>query len=285
MNDNGGINVKYKKQLFIDNVNYLVKYECEPEITIILINGEEYFLIAYKEFIDLTLPSDEVIKLSRIEELFNYIDMNDVTEIKDCIDHQFPIEVQSILADNKLWIDGELPKDVFKKYEKHFSIYKWIMVLSTIVLFVYTLITVSNANKFDLPVIIACSVFVFSVIIIMLGITLFEKKRNEIIKKYYGIVLEEDKLIAKQLLEEIDVLDNEYDFFDKFKFDGEKVVVEQCLKLVVKGKKVYKGLSYIIFDINNEIKNNNIDNKYSDIKYNKYIESFCNLIERNNVDI
>ena len=277
--------MKYNKQLFIDNINYLVKYDCEPEITIILISGEEYFLIAYKEFIDLTLPSDEVIKLSRIEELFNYIDMNDVTEIKDCIDHQFPIEVQSILADNKLWIDGELPKDVFKKYEKHFSIYKWIMVLSTIVLFAYTLITVSNATKFDLPVIIACSVFVFSVIIIMSGIALFEKKRNEIIKKYYGIVLEEDKLIAKQFLEEIDVLDNEYDFFDKFKFDEEEVVVKQCLKLVVKGKKVYKGLSDIIFDINNEIKNNNIDNKYSDIKYNKYIENFCNLIERNNVDI
>lgn len=52
-----------------------------------------------------------------------------------------------------------------------------------------------------------------------------------------------------------------------------------------KRKKVYKGLSDIIFDINNEIKNNNIDNKYSDTKYNKYIENFCNLIERNNVDI
>lgn len=277
--------MKYKKQLFIDNINYLVKYNYEPEITITLKNDKKIFLIAYKEWIDVTLPSDEVIKLSRIEELFNYIDINEVLEIYDDIDHRFPIETQSIIVDNELWIDGELPKDVFKKYEKHFSIYKWIMVLSTIVLFAYTLITVSNANKFDLPVIIACSVFVFSVIIIMSGIILFEKKRNEIIKKYYGIVLEEDKLIAKQLLEEIDVLDNEYDFYDKFKFDEEKVVVEQCLKLVVKGKKVYKGLSDIIFDINNEIKNNNIDNKYSDIKYNKYIENFCNLIERNNVDI
>lgn len=277
--------MKYNKQLFIDNINYLIKYNYEPEITIILKNDKKIFLIAYKEWIDLTLPSDEVIKLSRIEELFNYIDINEVVEIYDAIDHRFPIETQSIIVDNELWIDGELPKDVFKKYEKHFSIYKWIMVLSTIVLFAYTLITVSNANKFDLPVIIACSVFVFSVIIIMLGITLFEKKRNEIIKKYYGIVLEEDKIIAKQLLEEIDVLDNEYDFYDKFKFDEEKVVVKQCLKLVVKGKKVYKGLSDIIFDINNEIKNNNIDNKYSDIKYNKYIENFCNLIERNNVDI
>ena len=106
--------MKYNKQLFIDNVNYLVKYECEPEITIILINGEEYFLIAYKEFIELTLPSDEVIKLSRIEELFNYIDINEVVEIYDGIDHQFSIETQSIIVDNKLWIDGELRKDVFK---------------------------------------------------------------------------------------------------------------------------------------------------------------------------
>ena len=277
--------MKYKKQLFIDNVNYLVKYECEPEITIILINGEEYFLIAYKEFIDLTLPSNEVIKLSRIEELFNYIDMNDVAEIKDCIDHQFPIEVQSILADNKLWIDGELPKDVFKKYEKHFSIYKWIMVLSTIVLLAYTLITVSNADKFDLPVIIACSVFVFSVIIIMLGITLFEKKRNKIIKKYYGVVSFEDKVIAKQLLSNIDAIDNEYDFFIKFHFDEEYSVIKLCLNLIIKGKKVYKGLSDIIFMINDEIKTNNADNKYSDVKYNKYIEDCCSLIERNIVEI
>ena len=277
--------MKYNKQLFIDNINYLVKYNYEPELTITLKNDKKIFLIAYKEWIDLTLPSDEVIKLSRIEELFNYIDINEVVEIYDGIDHQFSIETQSIIVDNKLWIDGELRKDVFKKYKKQFAIYQCTMILYVIGLLIYVVATVLNANKFDLPVIIACSVFVISIILGMLGLTLFEIKRKKIIKKYYGIVLEEDKLIAKQLLEEIDVLDNEYDFFDKFKFDEEEVVVEQCLKLVVKGKKVYKGLSDIIFDINNEIKNNNIDNKYSDIKYNKYIEDFCNLIERNNVDI
>lgn len=141
--------MKYKKQLFIDNVNYLVKYECEPEITIILINGEEYFLIAYKEFIDLTLPSDEVIKLSRIEELFNYIDINEVVEIYDDIDHRFPIETQSIIVDNELWIDGELPKDVFKKYKKHFSVYQCTMILYVIGLLIYVVATVLNANKLD----------------------------------------------------------------------------------------------------------------------------------------
>lgn len=277
--------MKYNKKLFIDNINYLVKYDYEPEITIILKNDKKIFVIAYKEWIDLTLPSDEVIKLSRIEELFNYIDINEVVEIYDAIDHRFPVETQSIIVDNELWIDGELPNDVFKKYKKHFSVYQCTMILYVIGLLIYVVATVLNANKFDLPVIIACSVFVISIILGMLGITLFEIKRKKIIKKYYGIVLEEDKLIAKHLLEEIDVLDNEYDFYDKFKFDEEEVVVKQCLKLVVKGKKVYKGLSDIIFDINNEIKNNNIDNKYSDIKYNKYIENFCNLIERNNVDI
>lgn len=277
--------MKYNKQLFINNINYLVKYGCEPEITIILKNDKKIFLIAYKEWIDLTLPSDEVIKLSRIEELFNYIDINEILEIYDDIDHRFPIETQSIIVDNELWIDGELPKDVFKKYKKHFSIYQCTMILYVIGLLIYFVVTVLNANKFDLAVIIACSVFVISIILGMLGIALFEIKRKKIIKKYYGIVLEEDKLIAKQLLEEIDVLDNEYDFYNKFKLDEEEVVVEQCLKLVVKGKKVYKGLSDVIFAINKEIKTNNENNKYSDIKYNMYIEDFCNLVERNNVDI
>lgn len=114
------------------------------------------------------------------------------------------------------------------------------MILYVIGLLIYFVATVLNVNKFDLPVIIACYVFAISIILGMLGITLFEIKRKKIIKKYYGIVLEEDKLIARQLLEEIDVLDNEYDFFDKFKFDEEEVVVKQCLKLVVKGKKYTK---------------------------------------------
>ena len=58
--------MKYNKQLFIDNINYLVKYDYEPELTITLKNYKNIFLIAYKEWIDLTLPSDEVIKLSII---------------------------------------------------------------------------------------------------------------------------------------------------------------------------------------------------------------------------
>ena len=110
--------MKYDKQIFIGNINLLVKYNYEPEITIILKNNEKIFLIAYKEYIDLTLPSNEIITLKSINELFNYIDINDVAEIQDDIDHQFPIETQSIVVDNELWIDGKLLRDVFKKYKK-----------------------------------------------------------------------------------------------------------------------------------------------------------------------
>ncbi len=277
--------MKYNKQLFINNINCLVKYGCEPEITIILKNEEKIFLIAYKEWIDLTLPSDEIIKLSRIEEIFNYIDTNDIVEIYDGIDHRFPVETQSIIVDNKLWIDGKLPEDVFKKYKKHFSIYCGIMILYVIILLIYLISTTLKADKFNITVIVACSIFIISIIAFIVGASLFEAKRKKIIEKYYGVVSEEDKLIAKQLLEEIDILNNEYDFFALFHFDEEYSVVKQCLKLIIKGQKIYKDLSDVIFAINTEIKTNNVNNKYSDIKYNKYIEDFCNLVERNNVDI
>ena len=276
--------MNYNKQLFIDNINYLVKYNYEPEITIILKNDKKIFLIAYKEWIDLTLPSDEVIKLSRIEELFNYIDINEVVEIYDDIDHRFPIETQSIIVDNELWIDGELPKDVFKKYKKHFSIYQCIMIVLNMSILIYMIITFWRKDEFDLFSIVY-SLFILVIIIFILGTIVFENKRKKIIKKYYGAVSEEDKLTAKKLLEEIDILNNDYDFFNKFHFDEEYSVIKQCLNLIIKGKKIHKSLSNIIFNINNEIKNNNEDNKYSDIKYNKYIEDCCNLIERNNVEI
>lgn len=262
-----------------------MQYDCEPEITIILKNEKKIFFIAYKEWIDLTLHTNEEIKLSKIEELFNYINMNDVIEIQDDIDHQFPIETQSIIVDNKLWIDDELPKDVFKKFRKHFSIYQGTMILYIIALLIYVIATVLHADNFDLPVIIACSLFGISIIVCMLGIALLDAKRKKIIQKYYGVVSEEDKLIAKQLLEEIDILDNAYDFFDLFRFDEEYSVIEQCLKLIIKGQKVYKSFSNIIFVIHNEITMNHFDNKYNDLKYNKYIEDFCNLMKRNNVDI
>ena len=86
--------MKYNKLLIIDNINYLVKYNYEPEITIILNNNQEIFLIAYQEFIDITLPNNESVKLSKIDELFNYIDVIDIKNINGSIDFLFPVQKQ-----------------------------------------------------------------------------------------------------------------------------------------------------------------------------------------------
>ena len=59
--------MKYNKQLFIDNINYLVKYDYEPEITITLKNDKKIFLIAYKEWIDLADKCDECAGVEEIK--------------------------------------------------------------------------------------------------------------------------------------------------------------------------------------------------------------------------
>ena len=54
--------MKYEKDLFIENLKYLISYNCEPEITLKLSNNDSVFLIAYKEFIELTTSNGNNIK-------------------------------------------------------------------------------------------------------------------------------------------------------------------------------------------------------------------------------
>ena len=63
--------MKYNKDLFINNIKYLTSYDYEPEITIKLNNGSTAFIIAYKDFIDITIDNKETIKLWKIEDVFN----------------------------------------------------------------------------------------------------------------------------------------------------------------------------------------------------------------------
>ena len=119
------VNLKYNKQLIIDNINYLIKYNYEPEITIILNNNQEIFLIVHKDLIDITLPNNESVKLSKIDDLFHYIDVIDIKNITGGIDFLFPIQKQSVIKDNELWIDALLPTDAFKKYNK--QVWKFIL--------------------------------------------------------------------------------------------------------------------------------------------------------------
>ena len=278
--------MKYNKDLFINNVKYLISYDYEPEITIRLKDDSSVFVIAYKDFVDITIGNDETIKLEKIEDVFNYIDFDSIVEIEGGIDYEFPIETQSIVVDGELWIDAVSPKQVINKYKKQIAVFGITYLIGILLVFAYFLITILNCETFATSAIIACLVFVGSIGIIFGFFALFDVKRNKLLKKYYGIVSEEDKAIAKGLLENIKIVDNnEYDFFDLFHYDTNDLKVKQSLKLLIKGKKVYIGAYDPIKTIEQELLTNNADNKYNDIEFNNYIIELVKLLERNLCDI
>jgi hypothetical protein len=278
--------MKYNKDLFINNVKYLTSYNYEPEITIRLKDDISVFVIAYKDFVDITIGNDETIKLGKIEDVFNLIGFDSIVEIEGYIDFEFPVESQSIVVDGELWIDAVSPKQVINKYKKQHTVFRLIMIVYLMILLKYFIITISKCETFDISAIIACLVFVGSIGIIFGFFTLFDVKRNKLLKKYYGTVSEEDKSIAIELLDKIKVVDNnEYDFFDLFHYDTDDLMIEQSLKLLIKGKKVYIGTYNPIKTIEQELLTNNADNKYNDMEFNNYIFELVKLLERNLCDI
>ena len=278
--------MKYNKDLFINNVKYLISYDYEPEITMRLKDDSSVFVIAYKDFIDITIGNDETIKLEKIEDVFNYIDFDSIVEIEGDIDFEFPVKVQSIVHNGDLWIDADSPKQVINKYKKQIAVFSITYLIGVLLVFAYFLITILNCETFDTSAIIACSVFGGSIGIIMIFFSVFDIRRSKLLKKYYGTVSEEDKTIAKGLLENIKIVDNnEYDFFDLFHYDTDDLMVKQSLKLLIKGKKVYIGAYDPIKTIEQELLTNNTNNKYNDIEFNNYIIELVKLLERNLCDI
>ncbi len=278
--------MKYNKDLFIDNVKYLTSYNYEPEITIKLKDDNSVFIIAYKDFTDITIGNDETIKLEKIEDVFNYIDFDSIVEIEGDIDFEFPVKVQSIVHNGDLWIDPVSPKQAINKYKKTNNLFRNISLFCMLITFPYFIITILNRESFDKSVIIACSGAGISVVLLMIILTIFDIKRNKLLKKYYGTVSEEDKSIAIELLDKIKVVDNnDYDFFYLLHCDTDDLMIEQSLKLLINGKKVYIGIYDPIKITEQEIINNNADNKYNDIEFNNYIFELVKLLERNLCDI
>ena len=278
--------MKYNKDLFINNVKYLISYDYEPEITIKLNDDSSVFIIAYKDFTDITIGNDETIKLEKIEDVFNLIDFDSILEIEGDIDYGFPIETQSIVVDGELWIDADSPKKVISRFKKELLIFRIILVTVVMIAFACLLIIITRNESFDLEDIIVCSTFGGITVLSMIFFTIYDIRRNKLLKKYYGTVSEEDKIIAKELLDKIKIVDNnKYDFFDLFHYDTDDLMVKQALELLIKGKKVYVGIYDPIKIFEQELINNNADNKYNDMEYNNYIFELIKLLERNLCDI
>ncbi len=110
--------MKYSKDLFVDNVRQLIFYDHEPEISIHLKNGNRFFVVAYKNYVELTKDTqDTLIRLDSIEEIFSHFAFDDVDTIEGDIDFEFPLSSQSVVADGNLWINAVSPKEN-KKFPK-----------------------------------------------------------------------------------------------------------------------------------------------------------------------
>lgn len=94
-----------KKEIFIFNVNYMISYDCEPEIELTDEFNNKYFLVAYKTFIDFYNEKNEYLKLNNIREIFDHIS-HKIIEYGDSDEYGKNIKAKSIVIDGKLWFEG-----------------------------------------------------------------------------------------------------------------------------------------------------------------------------------
>ena len=183
-----------------------------------------------------------------------------------------------ILMDNK--------QTEINKFKRQHRLFRGLFVIFLISLFVCLVVTILNSPTFNATVIIACSIFIGSVLVGLLILIVFDHKRDSIIKKYYGTVSKEDRERAKNLLSKILIVDkNEYDFYDVLRMDEQAEIIATVLKLMTNVKKVYVGLYEPIKDIEQELINSKDSNQYNDIEYNNFIFELIPLLENNLCDI
>lgn len=79
--------VIYNKEIFINNVKYINSYGVDEEISLFDKNGDEYFIIACKDFVEFYDKDDNYLKLNNIDDLFEFINIDDIVEISGAIDY------------------------------------------------------------------------------------------------------------------------------------------------------------------------------------------------------
>lgn len=280
--------MRYRKELFVDNVQRLIRYGYEPEISIILKNGNEVFIVAYEHSVDLTDASKNLLRLNTIEDIFLHIEFDDIEQIEGDIDFEFPLSSQSVVVNGKLWINVISPKETVLKYRKQRLTFSAISVLCSIAVLAYFVITILTCKDFDIYVIIACAVFIGYVVITMILLTLLETKGIKLMKQYYGIVTEADQQKAKELLENISTIaENEYDLYSPPLLieDINDLNIPMMLKQLIKGRKITIEQYEPVRVIQQELTDNKETKQYHDEVFNAYIHELKLLLENNVCDL
>lgn len=276
------MNRKVNKDLFINNINYLMKYDYELEFTIVTncVQFNEYFIVLYKDYIEIN-NNDKRYVVKDVYELLDYIDYNTIAKIDSSLDFNFPFEKQSIIVDGKLWFNPTTPTKELKKFNKTYNVIKLVYVIGIILNSLYTVLLLiqellaEDNNKYNLLIWLTPIV---SIIILYRLISFFDERKDKIIKTYYGVVSDEDKLKAKKLYDNINIIkENKYNISRILKFSNSKEIIEFVLERISNENKVH------IYYYNNirKIKELIQNEKYNDEIYNNYIYELCELLENN----
>lgn len=270
--------MKLDKELFLSNLKYLTSHGCEPELTIRLKNQQTVFIVAYEDFLDLSIGDNRDMTIEKPEDIFHYIHFEDIVEIEgEGIDFTFPVQSQSILVDGELWFSVLPPKEKIIRYEKLFFLFRCLTLVCFFSLFAFLVVNLKalDATKMIVLLFGAVAVVVLFAVALLL-------RRNSIVSKYYGKVSDEDREKAKELLRQIHVVEqNEYDFHSIFHFDTEDLSIPLILKDLAKSKKIPIHLYHPIKCIEKEIRNNSESDIYGDKEMNAFVFALVDLLERN----
>lgn len=167
----------------------------------------------------------------------------------------------------------------FKKIKKNFCV---ISIILLFIVFVFFLVTTccKPVNTLD---IVAISLFFGYAIFLIIAFAFLDKKRIALIKKYYGVVTQEDRYIAKQLLQEKKIINEYKGLVDKYEIENFDKILVILLKQLQKGHKVNTEPVYIFMDLFNAILKDNKEILNNEIQ--QFLTNAFDLFKRNLCDL
>lgn len=173
-----------------------------------------------------------------------------------------------------------------QKYKKARLIFQIAGFVSAIAILAYLLVVVLTNSEFNTDCIVAVSILGGYTLAMIICFVVFDKRRRQLVEKYFGKVSDEDVEKSKVLLGQVDVfMRGEYSFLTDGQFDLDEKTLKYCLKQISKGHKIYLPLASVVLDIQKEIEKSPEKDLAENKEYNSYINQLTELFERNKSEI
>ena len=277
--------MKYNKNVFIHNLEYLVEHGLTPELTLIDKMSKKYHVRAEKTHCDLVVDQQE-IRVRLIEDLFKHFKLFNIVKIESEIDFSYGVEFQSVLFGNELMITSIENEDVIKQAKVSIGKITPVMgvgiILSTIIFFSFAVWADAQPNVDWLYITLFC----FAPTLNISGLAiLFNSIQNKWAKKLHSVNLA-DKETAKALLKKVKLIRKAKYSFSNVSYnhkEGVSSVFHNALSKISRGIPVLY-LGYLnLLNAKKEIEN--FPDLYMNQEANAFVFEVVELLQNNMVAI